>query len=91
MSTYLKDPDAVLDYQVDWSSWLAEGETLSDHTITADDGITVDSSNITDSNTTVTAWLSGGTAGRKYKVVYRITTTEGRTDDRTISLVVRNR
>ena len=23
MTTFLKDPDAVLDYSVDWSKWLA--------------------------------------------------------------------
>lgn len=91
MSTYLKDPDAVLDYQVDWSAWLASGETISTHTVTADDGITVDSSSITDDSTTVTAWVSGGTAGRKYRVTYHITTSEGREEDRTIRLWVQQR
>lgn len=82
----LKDPSAVLDYVFDWTEWLATGETITDHTITADTGITVDSS--TESDGKVTVWLSGGTAGINYKVACLITTTEGRTDERTIWIKV---
>ena len=85
----LKDPSAVLDYAFDWTGWLAAGETITDHTITADTGITVDSS--TESDGKVTVWLSGGTAGINYKVACLITTTAGRTDERTIWITVRER
>ena len=78
----LKDPSAVLDYAFDWTEWLATGETITDHTITADTGITVDSS--TEDDGIVTVWLSGGTAGINYKVACLITTSAGRTDERTI-------
>jgi hypothetical protein len=33
-----KDPDAVLDYVFDWSSWLAEGETITAAEVTAVSG-----------------------------------------------------
>jgi len=82
----LKDPSAVLDWAFDWTGWLATGETIDDHTITADTGITVDSS--TEDTGKVTVWLSGGTAGINYKVACLITTTEGRTDERTIWIKV---
>ena len=82
----LKDPSAVLDYVFDWTEWLATGETITDHTITADTGITVDSS--TEDAGKVTVWLSGGTAGINYKVACLITTTAGRTDERTIWIKV---
>jgi hypothetical protein len=83
----LKDPSAVLDYAFDWKEeWLATGETIADHTITADTGITVDSS--TESDGKVTVWLSGGTAGINYKVACLITTSAGRTDERTIWIKV---
>ena len=82
----LKDPSAVLDYVFDWTEWLATGETITDYTITADTGITVDSS--TEDDGKVTVWLSGGTAGINYKVACLITTTEGRTDERTIWIKV---
>ena len=82
----LKDPSAVLDYMFDWTEWLATGETITDHTITADTGITVDSS--TEDDGKVTVWLSGGTAGINYKVACLITTSAGRTDERTIWIKV---
>ena len=82
----LKDPSAVLDYVFDWTGWLAAAETITDHTITADTGITVDSS--AESDGKVTVWLSGGTAGINYKVACLITTTAGRTDERTIWIKV---
>ena len=78
----LKDPSAVLDYAFDWTEWLATGETITDHTITADTGITVDSS--TESDGTVTVWLSGGTAGENYKVACLVEKSAGRRDERTI-------
>lgn len=97
----LKDPDAVLDYVWDWrlntnrsegTDWLASGETISSHTVVVESGdVTVDSSGLTDSDTSVTAWISGGTAGTTAHVRCRITTSAARTDDRTIVLNVRNR
>lgn len=85
----LKDPSAVLDYVFDWTGWLAAGETITDHTITADTGITVGSSSESDGK--VTVWLSGGTAGINYKVACLITTTAGRTDERTLWIRVVDR
>lgn len=41
--------------------------------------------------TVATVFLSGGASGRTYQVRNRITTVAGRTDDRTISVVCRNR
>ena len=43
METYIKDPQAVLDYAWDWAGWLAEGESISEHTVTVPEGITLDS------------------------------------------------
>ena len=86
----LKDPSAVLDYVFDWKEeWLATGETITDYTITADTGITVGSSTELDGK--IIVWLSGGTAGINYKVACKITTSAGRTDERTIWIKVTNR
>lgn len=82
---FVKDPNAVLDYQWDWSEWLAVGETIASHTVTVPTGLTLDSS--TASTTTVTAWLSGGTAGTTYTVTCRVTTSAGRTDDKSITVL----
>jgi hypothetical protein len=90
-NVFTKDPDAVLKYKFDWSDWLASGETISTHTITPEAGITVDSSSITDTNTSVTVTLSGGTAGNVYDVACLITTSDSQTDERTIKITCRQR
>ena len=86
---YTKDPSAILDWAFDWTDWLAAAETITDHTITADTGITVDSS--TESDGKIIVWLSGGTAGINYKVACLIATSAGRTDERTIWIKVVDR
>lgn len=90
-NVYTKDPDAVLDWKFDWSRWLATSETITSHTVTSTAGLTVDSSLVTDDDTSVTAWLSGGTAGTRYAVTCHIVTSAGRADDRTIYVYVRER
>lgn len=95
-----KDPAGVLDYVFDFApltngrgdtDWLASGDTISSKTVTAETGLTVDSSSITDSGTSVTAWLSGGTAGSVYRVTCQIVTAGGRTDERSIAIKIRNK
>lgn len=89
MKPFTKDPDAVLDYRVDWSRWLADGDIIMDSEFIAPDGITLDAD--AHDTTSATCWLSGGTAGQFYNVVNRITTASGRTDDRTLRIWVQQR
>jgi hypothetical protein len=98
MSTsFLKDPDATLDYKVDWSGWLQTGETIDTCVVTAETGITVEDGArapaLADTDTSVVFWLSGGTAGTEYNVTCQITTdaVPARTDERTIRVVVKER
>lgn len=88
MTSYVKDPDAVLDYQIDWSAWL-DSDTITTSEWIVPDGIVKDSDSHTD--TAATIWLSGGTLNTTYLVTNRITTAAGRTDDRTIRITVRDR
>lgn len=88
-SSYVHDPDSVLDYEWDWAAWLAEGETIATAQVIVPAGLVLDSESNT--GTTVTAWISGGTAGETHMVTARITTTQGRTDDRSIWLITRER
>ena len=85
---YTKDPDAVLDYNIDWATWL-DGDTISTSVWTVPAGLTQDSSSHADGITTV--FLSSGTDGTSYVVKNRIVTAGGRTDDRTISINVKQR
>lgn len=80
-----KDPDEVLDYELDWSARLSSGETISTSTWIVPDGIVEDSSSKTDSVTKI--WLSGGTAG-SYSFTNRIVTSGGRTMDQSVTLSV---
>lgn len=88
MSGWIKDPDAVLDYTVDWSAWLG-ADTIASVVVTPEDGITVDDTSFTD--TTATAIISGGTAGVTYAVTFQITTAAALVDERTITLIVAER
>lgn len=84
-----KDPSAVLDWAFDWSAWLDDDETITSHTVTAESGITKNSDSATEG--VVTVWLSGGTDDADYTVTCRVTTSAGRTDERSITIQVRDR
>jgi hypothetical protein len=87
-----KDPNEVLDYKFDWdTNYLETGETISAATVTVESGITKNSDSITDSNRTVTVWLSGGTAGNEYTVTCQIDTSLGRTAERDMIIKVEER
>lgn len=99
--TVRKDPDAVLDYHVVWADWLGT-DTIASSTWDVQAGLTLDSSAVNvgsvtidgtsyAANTVTTAWLSGGTASTRYSVRNRITTTGGRTEDRTFYVYVTER
>jgi hypothetical protein len=87
-NVFVKDPQAILDYSVDWTNWL-DSDTISAVAWVVPAGII----NPAISNTTKTAtiWLSSGTVGNSYDIICRITTTGGRTDERTITVSVRNK
>jgi len=85
---FTKDPNATLDYKIDWTTWLST-DTISSAAWTVPTGLTQVS--VSNTTTAATIWLSGGTAGTVYEVVCRITTASGRIDDRTIGIEVEER
>lgn len=88
--TIPKDPDAVLPYDFDWTDWL-DGATIATRTVTVSSGLTKDSDSIMAGSLKVRVWLSGGTAGQTYTVACKITTSDNRTDERTVSIAVMQR
>ncbi|WP_250481917.1 hypothetical protein [Caballeronia sp. NCTM5] len=88
-----KAPAAILPYDIDWSAWLAPGETITAATVTADTGINVNPSgkSTTTNAGVVTFWLGGGASGATYMVTITITTNSGAADSRTISVSVGTR
>jgi hypothetical protein len=88
--TFTKDPDAVLDYSVDWSAWLA-GDQIASSEWLLEQGALIEIVTATSTATKATVWLRGGQKGTTYLVTNRIVTSGGRTDDRTISVKVEDR
>ena len=84
---FWKDPNSVLDYTINWSSWL-DGDTISTSTWVLPSGITNDS----DSNTTTTAsiTLSSGSHNVDYKLVNRIVTAASLTHEQAIRIQARD-
>lgn len=82
---YVKDPDSTEDYRFNWTLEL-DGDTILTSTFFLPDGLTeVSSSNTT---TTATIFVSGGSVGTIYRITNRITTAGGRTKDKTIRVLV---
>ena len=113
MTTYVpaKDPNSVEPYFFVWCSknntndgttsdtGELQSATISTKAVTADTGLTVDSSSLASVtvagvnysiNTVVTVWLSGGTNNTDYEVLCRITTSDSRTLDKTMTVPVRS-
>lgn len=82
---FTKDPDATLDYSVDWEVWLA-GDTIATSQWTVPAGLTKAS----ESNTTTkaTAWISGGTVGQVYSIKNSILTVGGRVNNQSLEITV---
>jgi hypothetical protein len=89
MTRFSKDPDSILDYMMDWSRWLGEDEITSATWEASDAGITIDSQANTTS--TATVWVSGGTVDETYTLTCRIVTTEGRTEDRSFDILIKEK
>ncbi len=88
--TYIKDPDAVLDYSVDWTLWLA-GDQIATSEWILEPETDLEAAVDTKTASKATVWLRGGVAGTTYLATNRIVTVGGRTDDRTISIRVQDR
>lgn len=88
INPHIKDPNAVLDYIVNWATFLG-ADTISSDSWVVPVGIT----SVTETNTTTTStiWLSGGTIGQKYALTNRIVSAGGRTEDRTIYVKVKEK
>lgn len=81
-----KDPDEVLDYQLDWSGRLGS-DTIATSSWTVPAGITKNSD--TNTATVTTIWLSSGTLNSSYELQNRVTTTGGRTMDQTVRIRIK--
>ena len=87
----IKDPDAVLDYRIDWTNVLDNSDpvdTIATSDWVVDAGLVIDSDSETQNITT--AWVSAGTLGQLGRLVNTIVTAGGRTHVRTIEISVKD-
>ena len=93
MTLLLKDPQAALDYSVDWGADYLIGESLvaSRWTVEPDEpgGIVIDSDRF--EPTVATVVVHGGIAGRVYRLINIVTTSTARDDSRSLVLRVGER
>lgn len=100
-----KDPDEVLDYDIDWTVRLYSAaeldrykagetvvptDTIASSTFTLPTGTLVAASG-SNSTTASKVWLSGGAEGQTYLIVNRIVTAGGRTMDMTVKLKIKSK
>ena len=88
MKTFVKDPDAVLDYVWDWTDWLGE-DTIESFVVTVPEPLALDDKS--EVNGIVTAWISGGVVNKAYVGECRIVTVDGRTEDRSAIFTMQER
>lgn len=83
---YTKDPNDTIDFAFNWKPRL-DGDTIDTATFVLPDGLTsVSTSNTT---TTATIFVSGGSEGQTYRITSRVVTAGGRTMDWTIYVLAR--
>ena len=93
MTLLLKDPEAVLDYAVDWGADYLSGDALTESSWTVSPaesgGVSIVSSHFDLLISTVQ--VDGGMPGRIYRLTNHVVTAEDREDSRSIMLRVEKR
>jgi len=85
------DPDALIDYNVDWAPWLAQvggNDTIDTATWLITNATEASSSNTT---TTTQVFIQSAKAGKVCTMRITITTSGGRTEQRTLRAQVRQK
>ena len=97
LGKFMKAPDERLEYSINYSDWLDDGETLTDVVftvtpeglVTASDPVVIDSHTIGGAGLQVGFFVAGGDDGEIYNVKVQATTTNGQIKDDKVVFVVR--
>lgn len=93
MAFLLKDPEAALDYSVDWGAEYLSGDVLASSSWSVspieDGGASIVGTEF--DLLVATAQVAGGIPGKVYQITNHVVTTLGREDNRSIILRVENR
>lgn len=92
LQTFIQDPDAKLDYSLDWSEWLTDGDSVQTSSWeVSPEGPTLSDNSVNDAGTITTIWFAGGTVNSRYVLTNHIVTVDGREDDRSITVKLTER
>lgn len=90
LGKFVKSPDEVKRYSVDYVDWLDAGEYLRAAVVTpTPSGPIIDVQGVTTNDTDLSFFVTGGLAGTSYKLKTRIETTNGQVKEDTVLLEVR--
>lgn len=90
LGKFVKSPDEVKRYSVDYSDWLDTGEYILTANVTiSPSGPIVDVQSTTTNDIDLSFFVTGGTAGTSYKLKTRVQTTNGQVKEDIIVLEVR--
>ncbi len=91
LENFYKQPADVQDYDINYTRYLTSVDdtprVVDPYEVDAPAGITLLTASIT--GNVVKVWLSGGTAGAKYKITTRLFTTGGRVKEAEIVIIVK--
>ena len=84
-----KDPDEILDYELDWSKRLVKDDAITESVWRVPEGLTTQDTILFSPFTSV--WLTGGTIGETYSIVNTIKTEAGRKWVQTVKLKIQDK
>lgn len=84
-----KQPSEKLDYDIDYSLWLYDGDSVSTVSVVVPDGLTLISSTV--DSPVVKLWVSGGVNGSTYKLEITATTAHQRIKQDELKIKVKER
>lgn len=93
MPTYLKTPDSVIDYSIDWAAGYLDSQTIttSSWSVVPKEAGGIAILAQAQTTTRATATLNGGVAGHLYQIANHVVLSDGRTDTRSIAIRVEPR
>lgn len=91
MNLFQKQPADQLDYDLDFSDWLTDDDTITGAVATSSvpDELIVQSVQVFASIALVKIWIAGGVSGATYKITATITTSQGRIKELEFKIRVR--
>ncbi len=78
LGNFTKQPVDVVDYDIDYSEWLTNGDNLQSATLGVEPATSLVIDSVFVNDPRIKIWVSGGTNGVTYKLTVTATTTDGR-------------